>query len=234
MNKQVFEIIPAMDLLDGCCVRLHQGNFERRTIFSNDPLETAKSFEAKGYRRLHLVDLDGARTGQPRHLKVLEQLAAHTVLEIDFSGGIRSLEAAQQAVQAGARWVALGSLLVKNFDLFAEWVEQLGPDLFLPGLDVRGGMLAVKGWQQQTQVSVFDFLRKIQTLGLNRAFVTSIERDGTMMGPDTELYSQLLDHLPDFHLIASGGVRTQHDLNVLESLGCSGAIVGKALYEGAI
>ncbi|GIV31391.1 MAG: 1-(5-phosphoribosyl)-5-[(5-phosphoribosylamino) methylideneamino] imidazole-4-carboxamide isomerase [Saprospiraceae bacterium] len=227
-----FDIIPAMDLMDGCCVRLLKGNFEARTVYSNDPLGTAKKFESMGYRRLHIVDLDGARAGSPVHLGVLEQVASQTDLEVDFSGGIRTEDDVAAALEAGARWVAVGSVPVVDFGRFEKWVTRFGADSFLPGLDVRGELLAVKGWQEQTQVSIFDFLRKIQTLGIDQVFVTSIERDGAMQGPDLSLYRRILEAFPSLSLIASGGVRHQADLQDLEAIGCVGAIVGRAVYGG--
>jgi len=229
-----FDIIPAMDLMDGCCVRLLKGNFEARTVYSNDPLGTAKKFESMGYRRLHIVDLDGARAGNPVHLGVLEQVASQTDLEVDFSGGIRTEADVAAALEAGARWVAVGSVPVVDFDRFDKWVARFGADSFLPGLDVRGELLAVKGWQEQTQVSIFDFLRKIQTLGIDQVFVTSIERDGAMQGPDLSLYRRILEAFPSLSLIASGGVRHQADLQDLEAIGCAGAIVGRAVYGGLL
>lgn len=230
-EHRTFQIIPAMDLMDGCCVRLFKGDFGAKTVFSKDPLKTAAQFASMGFRRLHVVDLDGARAGRPVHLEVLRRVAGGTSLKVDFSGGIRTEADVEAVLEAGAQWVAVGSVPVVDFPRFEKWVATFGAATFLPGLDVRNELLAVKGWQEQTRLSIFDFLREMTQLGIGQVFVTSIEKDGAMQGPDFGLYQRILEAFPTLRLIASGGVRHREDLQQLEAIGCAGAIVGKAIYE---
>ena len=228
------QIIPSFDLLDGKLVRLRQGDFEQKTEYDASPLELAKELEAAGIRRLHMVDLDGARTGRPANLHILAEVAAHTRLEIDYGGGLRSIPSLKQVWDAGAVLFSVGSVALLAQDEFSAWVEKFGPDRFLVGADVRDRQLAVHGWAEQTEVSIFDFLAKMQRLGLNNFTVPDIERDGELSGPGTVLYQDILTQFPDIHLVASGGVRDVADLEALRGIGCAGAIVGKAFFEGKI
>lgn len=229
-----FTIIPAIDLMDGKAVRLSQGDFDQKTVYSDDPLELAKQFEAAGVRRLHLVDLDGARAGQLRNLPVLERIASGTQLEIDFGGGIGTRDELAAVLNAGARMVAVGSVAVKKPELFREWVEEFNAAAIFLGTDVKNNLLAVKGWTEITQTSIFDFLETQRKLGINRIFCTDISRDGMLQGPSVELYKQLLETFPRLELIASGGVSTIDDVHQLQQCGCSGVIIGKAIYENRI
>lgn len=224
-------VIPAMDLIGGRCVRLQQGDFERRKVYADDPLSVARTFEAAGFRRLHLVDLDGARRGAPVHLDVLEKICRGTRLVVDFSGGLQDAADLRRAADAGAALLALGSVVVRDTGRFLEWLDEYGPDRLLPGLDVRHRRLAVRGWTEQTEVGLFELLDLLVRHGVKQVFCTDILRDGNLEGPAIDLYRDLLDRYPDLELVASGGVRNPDDVRQLADLGCSGAIVGKALYE---
>lgn len=228
------QIIPSFDLLDGKLVRLRQGDFEQKTEYDANPLELAKELEAAGIRRLHMVDLDGARTGRPANLHILAEVAAHTRLEIDYGGGLRSIPSLKQVWDAGAMLFSVGSVALVAQDEFSAWVDKFGPDRFLVGADVRNHHLAVHGWAEQTEVSIFGFLEKMMRLGIVNFTVTDIERDGELSGPGLDLYKDILRQFPDIQLVASGGVRDVADLESLRSIGCAGAIVGKAFFEGKI
>lgn len=228
------QIIPSFDLLDGKLVRLRQGDFEQKTEYDTEPLELAKELEAAGIRRLHMVDLDGARTGRPANLHILAEVAARTRLEIDYGGGLRSIPSLKQVWDAGAKLFSVGSVALLAQDEFSAWVEKFGPDRFLVGADVRDRQIAVHGWVQQTEVGIFDFLKKMQSLGIRQFTVTDIARDGELTGPGLDLYRDILTQFPDIHLVASGGVRDVNDLEALRAIGCAGVIVGKAFFEGNI
>ena len=228
------EIIPSFDLLDGKLVRLRQGDFEQKTEYSANPLELALELEQAGIHRLHMVDLDGARTGRPPNLHILADVAARTRLQIDYGGGLRSIPSLKQVWDAGAMLFSVGSVAVLAQDEFGAWVEKFGPERFLVGADVRDRQIAVYGWKEQTQVSLFDFLRKMHSLGIRQISVTDIARDGELSGPATDLYRDILAEFPDIQLVASGGISDVADLETLTALGCSGAIVGKAFFEGKI
>jgi len=228
------EIIPSFDLLDGKLVRLRQGDFDQKTEYAANPLELARELEAAGIRRLHMVDLDGARTGRPANLHILAEVAAHTRLQIDYGGGLRSIPSLKQVWDAGAMLFSVGSVAVLAQDEFSAWVEKFGPDRFLVGADVRDRQIAVHGWKEQTDVSLFDFIRKMHSLGIRQISVTDIARDGELSGPATDLYRDILAEFPDLQLVASGGISDVSDLEALTGIGCSGAIVGKAFFEGKI
>lgn len=228
------QIIPSFDLMDGRLVRLRQGDFDQKTEYPADPLELAFELEASGIRRLHMVDLDGAREGRPINLHVLEQIAARTRLEIDYGGGLRSIPALRQVWDAGAAMFSVGSVAVLAPDEFGAWVERFGPDRFLVGADVRNRMVAAYGWVEQTSLDLYDFITRLSTLGIYHISVTDIERDGELGGPAIELYRDILLKFPNVQLVASGGVSNVPDLEELQALGCSGAIVGKAFFEGKI
>jgi len=230
----LMQIIPSFDLLDGKLVRLRQGDFAQKTEYDASPLELAQELEAAGIRRLHMVDLDGARTGQPANLHILAEVAARTRLEIDYGGGLRSIPSLKQVWDAGALFFSVGSVALLAQDEFSAWVDKFGPDRFLIGADVRERQLAVHGWAEQTQVSIFDFIGKMQRLGLRNFTVTDIARDGELSGPGLDLYKDILTQFPDMQLVASGGVRDVADLEDLRGIGCAGVIVGKAFFEGKI
>jgi phosphoribosylformimino-5-aminoimidazole carboxamide ribotide isomerase len=230
----MFEIIPAIDLIDGKCVRLAQGDFARKTIYNENPLEVAKRFEDAGIRRLHIVDLDGAKAGKIANLHVLTAIAKNTNLTIDFGGGIKADEDIQAVFNAGADIANIGSLAVKEPDKFLGWVEKYGGERILLGADVKDGNIAVNGWQTATEIEIIPFLQEYFAKGITQVFVTDIAKDGVMQGPAVELYERILTAVPGIKLIASGGVSSLSDMRELEWIGCSCAIIGKAIYEGTI
>jgi phosphoribosylformimino-5-aminoimidazole carboxamide ribotide isomerase len=228
------DIIPSFDLLDGKLVRLRQGDFEQKTEYAASPLELAQELEAAGIRRLHMVDLDGARSGRPANLHILAEVAARTRLQIDYGGGLRSIPSLKQVWDAGAMLFSVGSVALLAQDEFGAWVEKFGSERFLVGADVRDRQIAVHGWKEQTSVSIFDFLRKMHQMGIRQVSVTDIERDGELSGPAMALYRDIVKEFPDIQLVASGGVSSIADLEALNAIGCAGAIVGKAFFEDKI
>jgi phosphoribosylformimino-5-aminoimidazole carboxamide ribotide isomerase len=228
------EIIPAIDLIEGACVRLSQGDFNRKTTYSSDPLAVAKSFEEAGLKRLHLVDLDGAKTGTVKNRAVLEAIAAHTRMQIDYGGGIHTKQAVEQVINAGATWVTVGSVAVKAPEKLEQWIADFGAERFLLGADVNGTRLAVSGWTETTREEIVPFLQRWTSSGIIQVFCTDISKDGLLEGPSVALYRSLLQQFPKLQLIASGGVSSMEDLHALKELGCCGAIVGKAIYENKI
>lgn len=230
----MIEIIPAMDLIGGKCVRLTQGDFSRETVYSDDPLETAKRFEAAGLTRLHMVDLDGARTGTPANLQVLKHVVSGTSLAIDYGGGVKTEADVAAVFDAGVAMINVGSIAVRQSETFLGWLGKFGGGKFLLGADSIGGKIAIDGWQTRTEIDAIAFLAEMHGRGVPRAFITDIESDGTMAGPSIELYKKVRKTLPDLELIASGGVRLLADIDELETIGCSGVIVGRALYEESI
>lgn len=230
----MIEIIPAIDLMDGKCVRLTQGDFAQKQVYAEDPVETAKSFESAGVRRLHIVDLDGARSGKPANTSVLERIARATKLTIDFGGGIKTDEDVRTVLDAGAAIVNIGSVAVKEPERFFGWLSEFGSGRILLGADSMDRKVAINGWQTKTEIELIPFLQNYVTRGGGSAFVTDIARDGVMAGPATELYAEILAIMPDLRLIASGGVSSMDDIYELDRVGCSGVIVGKAIYEGRV
>ena len=230
----MIEIIPAIDLIGGKCVRLMNGDFSKKTVYADDPVEVAKRFEALGLRRLHMVDLDGAKQGKPQNISVLGRVASATALSIDFGGGVKSSDDVNAVLGAGAAIVNVGSIAVREPDLFLGWIEHFGGDRILLGADCKGEKVSIDGWQTETAVSIFEMLRNYSAKGVSSAFVTDIGRDGAMIGPSIELYSNIRKILPGLDLIASGGVSSIADVEKLARVGCSGVIVGKAIYEGRI
>ncbi len=230
----MIEIIPAVDLIDGRCVRLTQGDFSRKTIYASDPVDIACAFEDAGIRRLHIVDLDGAKTGKISNLRVLERIAGATGLKIDFGGGIKSADDIRDVLEAGAEMAVVGSAAVHQRDRFLAWLEEFGGGKFLLGADVRDGKIAIDGWQTETELRVIPFLQEMKSAGVVRAFVTDITKDGLLEGSSTSLYEEILREMPDFELIASGGVSKAEDVVELANAGVAGVIIGKALYEGLV
>ena len=228
------QIIPAIDIIDGSCVRLSQGDYNRKTTYSSDPLSVARSFEDAGLKRLHLVDLDGAKAGKIMNAAVLEKIAANTQLQIDFGGGIHIEESVASVINAGATWVTVGSVAVKAPEKLEQWIARFGGDRFMLGADVNGTKLAVSGWTETTDVEIVPFLDKWTAAGIQQVFCTDISKDGQLAGPSLELYQTILQRFPDIYFIASGGVSAMEDLMALEQIGCSAAIVGKAIYEKRI
>jgi phosphoribosylformimino-5-aminoimidazole carboxamide ribotide isomerase len=227
-------IIPAIDIIDGKCVRLTEGDYSQKTVYNENPLEVALQFEDAGLKRLHLVDLDGAKAGAVKNWKVLEQLTSKTSLIIDFGGGIKKEEDLTVVFNSGAAYATIGSLAVKQENVFIEWLQKYGADKFLLGADVKDEKIAVSGWLETTDVWIYDFIEKYIGLGIQQLFCTDVSKDGKLEGPSVVLYKQILEKFPSLHFIASGGVSSMSDLEVLREAGCSGAIVGKAIYENRI
>jgi phosphoribosylformimino-5-aminoimidazole carboxamide ribotide isomerase len=229
-----FQIIPAIDIIDGKCVRLTQGDYSKKTIYNENPLEVAQQFEDIGIERLHLVDLDGAKQGTVINYQVLENIASKTKLTIDFGGGIKTEEDLSKVFNGGASIATIGSLAVKNKPLFFSWIQEYGADKLLLGADVKEEQIAIGGWLENTNISVFDFIKENMNQGIKKIFCTDISKDGLLKGPSVELYEKIILQNNSLQLIASGGVSCVDDLYVLKEMGCSGAIVGKAIYESKI
>lgn len=227
-------IIPAIDVIGGQCVRLAQGDFEQQTKYHDAPLDVARGFEAAGLERLHLVDLDGAKSGKVVNMAVLEKIARETKLKVDFSGGITTREEIAQILETGASWVSIGSMAAKDPATFLSWLDEFGPDKLMLGADVKEERILIRGWQEETTWNVFDFIGQYYTLGLRQVFCTDITLDGMLQGPAVALYRKIMDRFPDLYLIASGGVANLEDISQLEQAGCKGVITGKAIYEGRI
>jgi len=230
----MIEIIPAIDIIDGKCVRLSQGDYAKKKIYNEKPLEVARQFEDAGIKRLHLVDLDGAKQGKVINLNVLEQISSNTKLIIDFGGGIKTTEDVQKVFEAGAHLISVGTVAVKNPTLFQEWLRKFSPEKILLGADVKNEKIAVSGWTEQTEISVFDFIKTKLEKGVKNIFCTDVSLDGMLQGPALSLYNKVLKVFPSINLIASGGVSSVEHVRQLEKAGCSGVIIGKAIYEGKI
>ena len=228
------QIIPAIDIIEGKCVRLTEGEYAQKKIYNEDPLEVAKAFEGIGLMRLHLVDLDGAKAGEVVNWKVLEKIANNTQLKIDFGGGIKTEAILKTVLDTGASYATIGSLAVKNELLFQEWIARFGAKVFMLGADVLEEKIAIGGWMEKTEISVFDFMKSYIDKGVKQIFCTDIKKDGKLQGPSIELYQKIIEQFPALHLIASGGVSSLDDLIELEEIGCAAAIVGKAIYENKI
>jgi len=228
------KIIPAIDIIDGKCVRLTQGDYNQKKIYNEHPLEVARQFEDAGLERLHLVDLDGAKAGAVKNWKVLETIAGKTSLVIDFGGGIKKEDDLQIVFNSGAAYATIGSLAVKEESVFVEWLSRYGASKFLLGADVKDEKIAIGGWLETVNIQVIDFIAKYMNHGIEQVFCTDISKDGKLEGPATGLYKKIVGKFPALFFIASGGVSNAEDLDALKEAGCRGAIVGKAIYEGRI
>jgi len=230
----MMEIIPAIDIIGGQCVRLTEGDFAQQTTYSSNPLEVAQRFENHGIKRLHLVDLDGARAKKPVNLAVLENIAANTSLSIDFGGGLQSEEALTQAFNAGANQITAGSIAVREPETVKKWLLQYGADKIIIGADFKGANIAISAWTEESQYPLQDFISDYVQTGARLFICTDVSKDGKLQGPSLDTYRHLNLTLPDAGIIASGGVTTINDLEVLQEIGVKGAIIGKAIYEGTI
>lgn len=228
------QIIPAIDIIDGKCVRLTEGDYAQKTIYNEDPLEVAKAFEAAGIQRLHLVDLDGAKAGAVKNWKVLESIALNTKLVIDFGGGIKTNADVALVFERGATLATIGSIAVANPTLFLSWVDVYGAERFFLGADVKDNCIAVNGWMQTSNIAIDSFISDYLAQGISNIFCTDVSKDGRLEGPSTALYQSLIQLFPNLNLVASGGVSSLKDLETLKAIGCAGAIVGKAIYENRI
>ncbi|WP_185860997.1 1-(5-phosphoribosyl)-5-[(5-phosphoribosylamino)methylideneamino]imidazole-4-carboxamide isomerase [Blattabacterium cuenoti] len=228
------DIIVAIDLIDGKCVRLIQGDFRKKKIYNKDPLEIALTLENYGISRLHLVDLDGAKKGRVIHWKILEKIAKYTHLIIDFGGGIHSEKDIRTVFENGGHMATVGSLAVKKPFLIKEWISTYGEDKILLGVDIKNNKIAIDGWTQFIDFPFFDFLQEKSNHGVKKIFCTDISRDGILSGPSFLLYKKIIEKFPNIDFIASGGISNMDDVNKLFNFGCSGVIIGKAIYENKI
>lgn len=229
-------IIPAIDIIGGKCVRLTQGDYSSQKTYHDNPVEMARIFEDHGVRHLHLVDLDGARAAHVVNHKILENIASQTQLKIDFGGGLKSDEDVKIAFESGANQITGGTVAVKNPDLFISWIAHYGPERIILGSDVNNGTIAVSGWEESTVLEVIPFIQKYLAQGIRYTICTDTSLDGMLQGPSITLYREILQDCATYnpYLIASGGIRNQSDLTALKDLGCEGAILGKAIYEGTL
>lgn len=230
----MIELIPAIDLIDGKCVRLSQGDYDSKKVYNENPVEVAKEFEDHGIRRLHVVDLDGAASHHVVNYRTLERIAGQTALVIDFGGGVKSDEDLRIAFESGAQMVTGGSIAVKNPDLFCRWIETCGGEKIILGADVKERMIAVNGWKDESACELFPFLEDYIRKGVKKVICTDISCDGMLQGPSVSLYKEILEKHPGLGLIASGGVSCIDDIEVLQEAGVPAVIFGKALYEGRI
>lgn len=230
----MIEIIPAIDIIEGKCVRLSQGDYAQKTIYNENPLEVAKEFEDAGITRLHLVDLDGAKSHRIINHTVLERIATHTNLIIDFGGGLKRDEDVKTAFDCGASMITGGSIAVKNPEIFYNWIQTYGSDKIILGADVHGQNIAVSGWLESTEISLWDFLKDYTQKGIRKVICTDISKDGMLQGPNVDLYTSISSQHPEVYCIASGGVACMDDIITLNNAGIDAVITGKALYEGKI
>ena len=227
-------IIPAIDLIDGKCVRLSKGDYSTQKTYSENPLEVAKAFEAHGIKYLHLVDLDGAKSKHIVNHKVLETIASKTSLKIDFGGGLKSNEDLKIAFESGAHQITGGSIAVKEPKTFEQWITTYGSDKIILGADVQGDRIATDGWLETSDHRLVDFVKDFYAKGIHYVICTDICKDGMLQGPSFDVYQNLLQEQPNIKLIASGGISAFEELPKLEAMGCEGTIIGKAIYENKI
>ena len=227
-------IIPAIDIINGECVRLSKGDYNQKTIYNSNVLDVAKNFEDNGIQFLHFVDLDGAKQNRIINYKILEKISSQTNLIIDFGGGLKSEEDIKIAFENGAKQVTLGSIAVKNPDLFLKSFEKYGSEKIILGADARKEKIAISGWLEESESNIYDFIKEKIKIGIQYVISTDIDKDGMLEGPSFDLYEKIIGENPNIKLIASGGITSTNDLVQLKSLGCEGAIIGKALYENRI
>ncbi len=228
------KIIPAIDLINGQCVRLSEGDYDTKQVYYANPLDAAKQFEAAGFEYLHLVDLDGAKARKVTNWDVLRQICKHTNLKVDFSGGIKTDEEIEKVFEFGTNQVTIGSLAVKDPDKFISWMDKYGSEKMILGADVKNRFIATAGWLETSDKHILDYLNFYKSKGIINVLCTDVAKDGMLAGPSIELYEEILDNHSEIKLIASGGVSNVEDLNELKRIGCSAAIVGKAIYENKI
>ncbi len=228
------ELIPAIDIINGQCVRLTKGDYDQKTVYRDSPAEVAREFEEIGFKRLHVVDLDGAKSKHIVNSEVLHRITTETSLRVDFGGGIKTDADIETAFENGAEMVTVGSIAVTNPDLFIAWLEKYGPERMILGADVRNGKISINGWKEDSTEDLLPFLRKYIDAGVRNVLCTEISKDGTLQGPAIELYSRVMEAYPQLHLIASGGVSSVEDIKALDKAGIPAVVFGKAIYEGKI
>jgi phosphoribosylformimino-5-aminoimidazole carboxamide ribotide isomerase len=229
----MIELIPAIDIINGQCVRLTKGDYDQKTVYGS-PLDMAHEFDKIGYKRLHVVDLDGAKSKHIVNSPVLSHIADETMLEVDFGGGIKTDADIEEAFRCGASMVTIGSIAVTNPELFLGWLEKYGPDRIILGADVRDGKISINGWKEDSTEDLLPFLKKYIDAGVRKVLCTEISKDGTLAGPAIDLYKRVMDTYPELHLIASGGVSSIDDIKALDAAGIPAVVFGKAIYEGKI
>ena len=230
----MIELIPAIDIINGQCVRLTKGDYEQKTVYRDSPAEVAKEFEQIGFRRLHVVDLDGAKSKHIVNSQVLQDITTKTQLTVDFGGGIKTDADIAAAFAAGAQLVTIGSIAVTHPDLFMGWLQKYGAERIILGADVRNGKISINGWKEDSVEDLLPFLRKYVDAGVRNVLCTEISKDGTLQGPAIELYQRVMSVYPELHLIASGGVSSMDDIRALDAAGIPAVVFGKAIYEGRI
>ena len=230
----MIELIPAIDIIDGKCVRLTKGDYNQKTIYNDSPADVARQFEDMGFKRLHVVDLDGAKSKHIVNDHVLKAITDATNLKVDFGGGLKTDDDLKKAFEAGASMVTIGSIAVTKPELFLSWLEEYGTDKLILGADVRNGKISINGWKEDSAEELLPFLKQYVDHGVKNVLCTEISKDGTLQGPATELYRQIMDAYPTLHLIASGGVGCTDDIRNLNESGIPAVVFGKAFYEGKI
>ena len=230
----MIELIPAIDIINGQCVRLTKGDYDQKTVYSDSPAKVAAEFEAIGFKRLHVVDLDGAKSKHIVNSQVLRDITTATGLSVDFGGGIKTDEDIETAFECGAQMVTVGSIAVTHPDVFIAWLEKYGPDRLILGADVRNGKISINGWKEDSTEDLLPFLRKYVDAGVKNVLCTEISKDGTLAGPAIGLYQQVMKEYPMLHLVASGGVSSIDDITALDVAGIPAVVFGKAIYEGRI
>lgn len=230
----MIELIPAIDIIEGKCVRLSNGDYASKVVYDNNPVDIAIKLQAAGFKRLHVVDLDGAKSKHIVNHHILEEITSKTKLIVDFGGGIKSEEDIEIAFASGAAMITIGSIAVTNKPLFLKWIEKYGPDRIILGADIRNGKIAVNGWKEDTAEDLFDFLQYYVELGIRNVLCTDISKDGMLNGPAFDLYKEIMRKFPFIHLIASGGISCNQDIVRLNELGIPAVVFGKAYYEGRI
>ena len=230
----MIELIPAIDIIDGQCVRLTKGDYDQKTVYRDSPAEVAKEFEKIGFKRLHVVDLDGAKSKHIVNDQVLQAITTETKLTVDFGGGIKTDEDIEKAFASGAAMVTVGSIAVTEPERFMGWLEKYGADRIILGADVRNGKISINGWKEDSAEDLLPFLKKYVDAGVKNVLCTEISKDGTLQGPAIQLYQQVMEAYPQLHLIASGGVSSIDDIKALDAAGIPAVVFGKAIYEGKI
>ena len=230
----MIELIPAIDILNGQCVRLTKGDYDQKSIYQNTPVDVVCEFETLGFRRLHMVDLDGAKSEHIVNHTVLQQVTSATNLVVDFGGGIKTEQDIEQAFTSGATMVTIGSIAVKRPELFMYWLKKYGPDRIILGADVRHGKISINGWKEDSDEDLLPFLQKYIQAGVKNVLCTEISKDGTLTGPALDLYKSIMQAYPTLHLIASGGISCINDIKALDAAGIPAVVFGKAIYEGRI
>ena len=230
----MIELIPAIDIINGQCVRLTKGDYDQKTVYRDSPAEVAQEFESIGFKRLHVVDLDGAKSKHIVNTDVLRQIVLRTHLCVDFGGGIKTDDDIETAFANGAEMVTVGSIAVTNPDLFISWLQIYGADRLILGADVRNGKISINGWKEDSTEDLLPFLKKYIDAGVKNVLCTEISKDGTLQGPAIDLYKRVMQEYPDLHLIASGGVSSIDDIKALDAAGIPAVVFGKAIYEGKI